>query len=454
LPTVAAPSFPLSDEEFRRALRTGHGRARLHVLRHGVGDASAALVDACLSTWVFDPQIHGSRGAWLVEMVQAVGIANQVVEAISEANATQAVIEFWDADHRCSVLEAIARISDRSGARPVLYQMLTRVPESSDIVGLEQVVRLDGVDGVLRVARLQGKWLADDSSFCANDDPIILLADGIGEGRALAALSVAAESDGDVARYLHAIRDESVPDRGHSKLPPKLLAVTPDVVSERKAAHRDRMRAIPAAEVVAAAYSAKDHTCYWLISWGWHAEPTQRQEVFDALLEESSPIIAQRLLRAFSRVGLPRYDPALRQWAVRGGEIGRVARRALSRVRDPRVRTLALDRFADPNPDADAILLLLANYAPGDHSLIESALRPDMAENPWHFTTLATLDVFEAHPVPAARASLLTVYEHSPCELCRARAANLLDALGMLPDWIREEATHDVNEELHPLARG
>lgn len=452
--TVAAPSLPLSENEFRRVLRTGHGRAQQHVLRHGLGHGSAALVDACLFSKVFDPQTHGSRGSWIVKMFQAAGLVDEVILALEEASTNAVETDFWDAEHRCAVLKAIAQDSLHDRARTLLYQMVSRVPDSSDIIGLEHVVTLDGLDGLLFVAGLLGKWAAEDKGYRVDDAPIALVADFMDREQALSALSAAAKSDDDIARYLDAIRDESEPKHGYLKIPAQLTTLGSEAISERRRTHRDRMRAIPPSEVLAAARSTSDDPCYWFVSWGWHADPTLREQVFEALLEETSPLIARRLLHVFARVGVPRYDPAMQQWVNRSGELGSAALRALSRLRDPRVRKIALGRLSGPAPDPEAVQLLLANYVPGDHVLIEGALSPDRDEDRWHTTMMATLDVFEAHHVQESRQSLLTVYEYSPCELCRARAAKLLDELGVLPAWIRDEATFDANEELHDLGRG
>lgn len=450
MPLVVAPSFPLGAAEYARALRTGHGRAQLQVLRHGIGEDSRRLVDACLERLAFDPQTHGPRGEWLVDMVDRTGIVNDVVDAIAAAPAT----DFWDADHQCSVLEAIARRELHPRARPLLLGMLSRVPGSSDVVGLEQVVTLDGIDGMLFVARKLGHWLGEDASFHADDHPIRLLADGLGEEAVVSALVAASQTDADIARYARTVFDNPAPASAYLAIPTQLTTMSSSEVAERQSARRDRIRAIPASEVIATAREEDSGPCHWFTSWGWFGEDGSREEVFAALLDERSPVVAARLLRVFVRVGLPRFHPSLQRWAASTGEVAWAAMKGLSKVSDPRVRAMAIARLSGPEPDPCAIQLLQGNFAHGDHKFVERALLSDEDEDRWHDTLGDVLEVFEAHQVPESRTSLTTVYEHSPCELCRARAAELLDRLGLLPAWIAEEALFDANDELHALAKG
>ena len=69
--TPAPFRLPLNDAQFRRALQAGHGRALMHVVRHGVGQSLEAVVDACIHNRAYDAQCEGDRARWMLEIIDA-----------------------------------------------------------------------------------------------------------------------------------------------------------------------------------------------------------------------------------------------------------------------------------------------------------------------------------------------------------------------------------------------
>jgi hypothetical protein len=444
---IDPPVLPLTPDRFQRALRTGHGRAKDHVLRHGAAGLEGPLLDACAWCSVYDPQCEESRAGWIVDMVSRAALGGRAVEAIEEASARpDPVATFWHRDHRCSVLQELAERSV-PGARDLLYSMLSREPGTADVVGAAQIVELDGEAGLVTVARFLGRWLAQDPDFWVDNEVLDTFDERQGPGAGLAVLGRTRAEDPDVDRFLTELERRAREDRGHLKMPHRLAA-------GGRQSYAERMKSITAADVIALVRGDPPDRCLWLGGWGRCADADARSAVFAALLEEVESRRIARFLRVFARSGPPRLDERLLRWVdVREDGVGYLAVRVLAHVSDPRVRELAIQRLARAETARGAIPLLLRTFVPGDHQLIESALQDGGNDHELHSLLQDVVEVFEAHPVREAARSLWFAYEHTPCTNCRLRAMELLVSMAALTPWIVEEARLDASSEIRALVR-
>lgn len=433
---VEPPTYPLSRDAFRRALRTGHGRAVRHVRECGGADVQDVVVDAALRQPVLDPQIEGPRAGWIVDIVQRLELGAAVMDAIREAGPVS-TDEFRDFDHRASVLGELARL-DISGARELLYSMLA--PWFwYDFVAARQVVALDGADGLVFVARRIGQWLVEDPDFVL-DDVVLGLDERVGPERRRSVLEAAARGDADVRRYLAAVdglRQASEDSAaGLDRFPERMRRIAPDVVIRRIREDPDDLR-------------------IFLPGWGLHADEDARRAVFAALRDESVPSRVARFLRVFSDTGPPYLDERLFAWAEDDDEevalqaVKVLAHVAAAPVRELALRTLDIDRRA-----LRPLRLLVKNFEPADHPRIERTLVPLDDEDQLHWWLADVVDLFEANPTTAATPSVLFAWEHQPCTSCRLDVIRLLDALGTTPRWVLEEARFDAGDEIRDAVRG
>ena len=166
---IAAPTYPLSREEFRRALRTGHGRAWHQVHSYWTGEYSDDLLAACTIDWSYDGQLeHGDRGAWLAALVLRAEFADQVIGACKSLAAPVDALAHWDAAQRCEILKELI-LAGFTKAREVLYSMFQRVQGTGSIMAEDHIIELDGIDGVVWLAREYSRAFSVDSDEFDDD---------------------------------------------------------------------------------------------------------------------------------------------------------------------------------------------------------------------------------------------------------------------------------------------
>ncbi len=441
---VTPPVFPLTPAQFRTAVHTGHGRAMRHILEYGVSGLDEILISTAMFCPVYDAQVEDERAAWLVEMMSHAHLNLKAFETIKDALHIEPSVEnYWDREHRCSVIMELAKHAV-AGARDLLYAMFTQSAVTSsladqdqpdDLVGVDQIVELDGINGLLFIARKLGQCETQDPTLFV--DHALLDAFDQREGSPIAReiLEKAAKDDVDIQRFLLALGS---PDDDDEE----------EAVLTGGGTYEQRMGRITAHDVIAHVRKDPDHGCIWLREWGLQADENARLTVFAALLDETSPLRLACFLRAFSATGPPYFSARLIPWIdVMEDEVGFVATQVLAHVSDPNLRDIAISRLTQAEPDINFIPLLTRSYLEGDHEIIENALCMIDDVDERHALLYDVLDLFEVNRVVGAAGSLIYVYEYTPCTNCRLRALELLTTLERLPDWIAEESKLDASEE-------
>lgn len=429
---IEIPTFPLSRTAFRAALKTGHGRAARQILQYGVVGLEDLLIEACVTCLSYDPQCEESRAPWLFSLIEHAAMNSKALQAIEALHVTQSPADHWNRVHRSALLKEMAALGS-SGAKRLLYSSLAHFLEAGDVIGAEQIIALDGLAGLKHVARQLGRRLQIDPDFWVDDEYIVQVdaATGIPEG--LAALEREAMVDPDVARFVAGVRTTSRL-RDHEE--------TPSSPTRQSAG-----------EILAYIQGNPKDQGYWLSVWGAKASPDQREIAFAALLASQEPELSKRLLRCFTKVGVPRYDGRLLRWVDDGDEqLQQAAVTALAPLSHVELRRLAKRLFSEGNP-ADGFKLLVNNFNVSDFAWCTRFLIPLHDADQTHRLVENVLDLCEAQPGEEALGCLLYAYEFSPCSICRRRAVKALAGMELTPAWVLAESVLDADPATRDFAR-
>ncbi len=433
---IEPPTYPLTPEVFRAALRTGHGRAKQQIVAYGAARLEDEVVNACVSCLTYDPQCEADRTPWLFSIIDRAKLNERALKALETAVLQPATDNHRDMDQWSGILKELAEAGS-ANARRLLYASLRRSPLTSDVIGAEQIVALDGLAGLIHVARQLGRWLKADPNFWVNDYLSAQLDPSIDAEAARAALELEAQADEDVATFLAGARKTR---EAHASNPGR-----PD------------RSGLTGAQVVALIEGNPRDQCHWLRQWGLKAASDQRGVVFTALLASGEPEHVKRLFRCFAKTGVPRFDGRLIRWlASSDGQLQWSAVAALAHVKHADLRDAALRLIADGDM-ANGITLLATNFEAGDFGLCSAHLKPLADADDTHHLVGSLLDLCEAHPGADALDCLLYVYELSPCSTCRSRAVKALIAGGIAPAWVLAESASDADPDTRALvsaARG
>lgn len=423
---------PLPQDIFADAIRKGLGRALLHVREYGSHGVAQDIIYACLNNLAYDAQCEETREEWLFGLLEASGLKDvarqDILKAIGKPETESTT---WTMLQLVCLASEYARRGDQE-AKEAIYHAFDRHRHAcqADWLGVEQIVSLDGMPGLLHVAKALGAeslrnptWLVDETAF-------EIAAGKFGAEAVMAQLAQRAEEDRDIQAYREAVQKQL-----EQRKQPKVRA------------------AKPLAEVLAAIESSDDR-CFWLMPWSAKASQNDLTTLSDRLLQESRPTQQARYLRAFTRKEMPRITERLFELAEsQDTDVRWLSVRALSNTSDSRVREFAIRLLKREPARVDALEMLARNYEPGDHLLVESVLPTEGDNDAIHSAVLDVKKISHHAKDPNLARCLLWVYEISPCATCRQEAIKELLKVGRAPQEMLQECLWDCLQDTRKLAK-
>ncbi len=411
-------------EQQQDALRKGLGRCHPWAVS-GVLDHEA-LLHACLHDLRYDRQIDECRGDWLWSLMQGAGTVESFRETIlaawmselDEANATQL----------CSLACRFARAGDnrfRVRLREVVRQ---NILGDTGTFGEEEMMRLDGREGVLFVAEQRGLRLSErawdfEDRWTTGDAAKLFGADMVAQW-------LNESSDAAVVRFREAWAgdDHDAP-----------------AIADHGAAWDEELKRLNAEDILAEAgkRGLSDRPLPPVGRAGGRTSLGGGRS--SARLHRASRDTAQTAA-SVRRAPLRRSRPP-RHYPVRT----RKSAGPPTRVPSPRAervsggRAIALRELHPQGAWQDAVGLLVRNYREGDESRIAELLEvpADSDDRHWLFTDV--LRLLQNNANADARRLALAAYFHTPCAFCRGDAAELMKERGLAPEWLASECRNDCD---------
>lgn len=420
---------PLTREEFCRALRKGMGRAAAHLREHGSQGVEADILHACVNSLGYDPQCEGTRGEWLWRLLDSVGMKEvarpRILQALRDATAQS---NTWTVSQLFVLAQLYAEQGDPE-ARQVIYDRFDQ-QFREDWQGRDEIVSLDGLDGLVRVARVLGGRLLREPGYWLDDFMLSGAIEKFGEEAVMAALGELANTDVNVRAFLGEMQRQKSNANQVQKEQPKSLH-----------------------DVLLSIEEAKDR-CIWLRRWGRKASREELSEVFRAMLKEDRPPQLLRYLRVFSIKPMPVLAAMVLQLAESDDEeLRHASLEALSRVRDSKIREMAVRLLTKTQPELEAIQLFALNYVPGDHRFIESAIPVQAETDRIHGFGLDLTKVADEAKDSQLSNCLEWLYENGPCSECRYFVVRRLIDFGTAKAELLQECLLDCCDDTRKAAR-
>jgi hypothetical protein len=335
---------------------------------------------------------------------------------------------YWDLDQRCWLATAFAK-RGHPPARAALYQAFGKAKESQDLVGAEQIIHVDGADGLIFLAqRITERYLEDDWT---HDEPMTWFDELHGKGKAEQILDLAAQNDERIAAYLASVRAFRSDATELFKSPRKPLA---EILEQIQVDTNTRFR-------------------FLYRRWGKKASEEELAIIFERILCETDEVRLCHLLAIFMHRPMARFDPRLLAFVEHPSEdVQWWAIQALANYSNDEVRSLAIQRARAGRTGMREIELFRLNYLPGDWEAIispNSELPNDNID--LHAFLQSLFDVLEKRDLLESAHPLMLMYEYSPCSMCRERALEELLRLRAAPDWVLVECRQDCSGDIRKL---
>ncbi len=432
--TTSRQEYSLDQAEFARTLRLGLGRVVLFLQQNDSAPHRDIIIRACLDNDVFDYPMNSDRQQYLFDVVfassEGPSIRRQLIDAMK---CIEDVDDGW-------MLAALVRMFAQTGdqeARDALIESIRRDP--SDHPGLEELVELDGLNGLVRVAEFVGDRGFSDPEHSSNEVLVSRSFDRFGEEQVWNTLESASQTSSQVALFTSLVRER----REQWSTSASTQRQEPDDIGF------DQLRSL---------IIGGKATWWFLRSWGkWASDGDvlrAAEELLTIQYEETRYL--SRFLMIFGWRAFPLPHQSLVYMAtIDNDKVQSAALAALTNVRHPDVRQLGLQLTMSDEPWVRGRSLDLVNTdpQPNDHLLMEAMIVRETDDDALHWIGMSVRDAAEKTRSREFAGALLKLYERSPCAMCRTSVVNWLIEFDALPNQIALECLFDAAPDTRESAQ-
>jgi hypothetical protein len=427
----------LNQNEFSNALEKGLGRVYLYVEQYGDELIRDQLLHACLINQSYDSQCEDSRAEWLMSLISLSKNGNFYIPKIIAA--LYASSEFWDVYQLNELCQLIAQHGNES-AKLAIYEKFDMQEFNASYMGGAEIIQMDGLEGLLHVAKVIGKRLTEENDYWEDDQLYCKTCERFGKEATDEFLVKHAKENPFVMAYL----DE-------------LKKIEERCKPRDSRSHTERFRdENPIDLIIEGVNNAKGKYPGNYMSFGKYATTDEIERIFSLLTSETNKEKLIRYLWIFRRRELPRLPLPIAELALSSDpEIQDAAISALGNLSEPSVREIAISLCSNEDKEIalKAIELFVNNYQEGDSKYIDPLLNTVWDKDILHGACMDSIELFKKHPLEELVNSMLWVYENTPCTHCRNRAISLLIEKGWLPEIELNECLYDCVKDTRELAK-
>ena len=420
----------MDEDQFRRLLCLGHGRAILYATSHDIQSFRQVILDACLHCRAYDPQIEGTRASYMLDLLDLMPDKQSYYDAV--LNALPDSTDDWDAVQRFHFAVCLALDGDERSRR-AMYENYDPGPSKGEAIAID-FLEMDGIKGLLFAAEKIGALLMSTTEKVDLGWLLSASKERLGEQLTQEALRNAGIENPRIEAYRLA------EEASRSRLDERLRN-SGELMNAPYGQVRPKLPGM---------------TGGWITGWGQRASEADLDEAARGLAASRNPKEQYTHLRIFARRRFPLDVRILLSLVdMKEERVGLAALGALSQITHPAVRQLAF-RLVETRANwrGRAVALLARNFQPGDHKIVLRWFEAEEDAETLHSFGMDVTDLWEEHPDKENELPMLNaLYERGPCSFCREKVVRQLIERRALTENLRLECSRDANCDIRDLLK-
>ena len=415
-------------QQFKRSIKCGTGEAYFILKKNPTRNFSKIILDAAKNNYAYDGQSEGNRAEYIVRLIDLCNQKEEIEsELIKELNL--AIDNTWDVDQLFGI-NAIFAKRGNDKAKKAIYKRYRKNKFESDWLGQEEIVHLDGLDGLKIIVETRGKSLEKNKDDWEDSFFIDWFQEENPKLEVYKELKKTARRNKFIKKYLQTI----LKSKKKSKTRTKRVRITYKQVAQ----NIDQIKTVP-------------------ISPRGIRELTQLEieKLANDFLAESNPLKQEKYLRIFSRRKYPlEYNPIL---AIAKGKNKKNTRlvefacESLKYFQGKDIRKFALEKLKATNRPSDYLYLLVSNYKKGDAKLLYTIVAKYRNQDVIHSLVYGLIEIYKNNDVTECRKRLELIYNKMTCGIHRHELLEILYKNKALSKKILKEIEFDSFEITNKL---
>lgn len=417
--------------QFFDSLKRGTGEAYILLKENRNIDFSDLIIKGAIKNYSYDNQSEGSRADYIYRLIKNSKQKDKIIKSVltklvSEKN------DYYGLDQMCDLAVKFYKAGHLE-AKTALYNRFEKNSlEDYEFCGQDQLMEIDGINGILKVAEIVGKTLFENPDDYEESWRIDYFQKRHKSIDIYAELKKASNK----SEYIKAYYDSIIKNKWTLPRRRKIKRFTYELIKE-----------------------SIENKRYGFLSSKRNNELTENEveKLANEFLAEKDNIKKERYLRFFSSRKFPfDYKPIFLIASGKNPKKTRMVEYAVESLKHfsaKEIRQLALEKLNTEKNPCDYLDLLVSNYQKGDYKLLtEIASRSDDYEF-IHSIVFGFIDIYEANATKECKEPLETIYNKMNCGLHRKDIVKILLDNKVLSDKIFAELEFDSDDSIRKLYR-
>jgi len=418
-------------KEFRNSIRCGTGRAYILQDKHSEINFSNEIYKASIRNFAYDGQSEGDRTDYILQFLTKLNqkqtrlLKDKLVKRLFEENE-----DTWNLQQLFNICGFFAQ--DDAIVKKAIYKRFRQTPiRDSDWLGTDIILRLDGIEGMLKIAEYLGKRLITKKDEHQDDWIVRSFDEENPKLKIKQILKEESKSNPNIKAYLSEI--ESTRKRWNK------------LSSKRKKWDLDKI-------IDHLLNDNKRGPNFTIINKLTKSEIKKIGKLLNSKLNNEK---IEKLLYTFTIVKYPFNHNDLKPYLKTKypANIRAYALDALSNFTDEDIRIIAINKLKSTKKPSYFLDILKSNYKKGDYKLILETINRFKDEHIIENIAISLCNVYEKNKTKECKRPLLALYEKMNCAIHRNSILKILLKNEVLPKSIIKEMEFDSDEDTRKMHR-
>lgn len=415
--------------QFLNSLKRGTGEAYFLVRDNPKIDFSNQIIKGVLNIYAYDGQCETDRAKYIFDIISISKQKDKIRKAIlqglkSEQNDT------WNLTHLFALAKLYAQQNDTEVKQAIYDRFLNNSFEGSDWVGANEILELDGLNGLFYVAEKFGKHIEKNPDNWQDDWIIKRFQEENKKIKVSEELKKKAKTNNFIRIYLDNIKKTNTSQENYRTKPTKYKDIIDEVLNSKPFISFRKKRNLTDEEL---------------------------NQIAKQLIEETNKSNIEKLLDIFDFYKFPSDSQIIlnlaKQKRTSKNRIVEKAIEALKHLKSKDIRNFAMDKIQNSKNPIDYLEILVSNYKSGDFKILSEIANKTNNEHKIEQLAGIYTDIFKTNKTKESKQPLEILYAKMNCAIHRNGIVEILIENKVISDKIKNEIKFDSDLETRKLIK-
>jgi len=413
--------------QFYHSLKRGTGEAYLIAKKYQEIDFSSYLIKGVLNNFAYDGQTESSRAKYIFDIIAISKNQGKIRNAVLDGLKNEQC-DTWNLTHIFDLAKLYFEQGDLEFREAIYNRFLNNPIEGSDWAGSEEILDMDGLDGLIYIAEKFGEVIDQDPDYWHDDCIIQSFQKEHPNIAVIKELEDKAKTNKFIRLYLDCTKRSKFSWKRKRAKQIDIEDIVEELLDPNKGLSFYQKRNLSESEL----YSVGKRLLI-------EKDESNIGKLLDIFTEHKFPFDGDFILTFAKRKSNP--SNGIKEYAIE----------ALKFLKSDSIRNFALERIRKSRNPATFTDILMSNYESGDFQLLSDIANKFNDEHIIEGLANSYSDIYNSNNTKECKEPLEVLYSKMNCGIHRNEIVKILIKNNVLSKKIREEIKFDSYLETREL---